>query len=29
MFREEIAHTVSGPEEIEEEVRYLMGVLAG
>lgn len=28
IFREEIAHTVSGPEEIEEEVRYLMGVLA-
>jgi RNA polymerase sigma-70 factor (ECF subfamily) len=29
VFREEIAHTVSTPEEIEEEVRYLMGVLAG
>jgi RNA polymerase sigma factor (sigma-70 family) len=29
IFREEIAHTVSSPEEIEEEVRYLMGVLAG
>jgi RNA polymerase sigma-70 factor (ECF subfamily) len=29
IFREEIAHTVSGPEEIEEEVRYLMGALAG
>jgi RNA polymerase sigma factor (sigma-70 family) len=29
LFREEIAHTVSGPEEIDEEVRYLMGVLAG
>jgi RNA polymerase sigma-70 factor (ECF subfamily) len=28
VFREEIAHTVSGPEDIEEEVRYLMGVLA-
>jgi RNA polymerase sigma factor (sigma-70 family) len=28
VFREEIAHTVSTPEEIEEEVRYLMGVLA-
>jgi RNA polymerase sigma-70 factor (ECF subfamily) len=28
IFREEIAHTVSGPAEIEEEVRYLMGVLA-
>ena len=29
IFREEIAHTVSSAEEIEEEVRYLMGVLAG
>jgi len=29
VFREEIAHTVSSPDEIEEEVRYLMGVLAG
>ena len=29
VFREEIAHTVSSAEEIEEEVRYLMGVLAG
>jgi len=28
VFREEIAHTVSTPEEIEEEVRYLMSVLA-
>jgi RNA polymerase sigma factor (sigma-70 family) len=28
LFREEIAHTVSSPEEIEEEVRYLMSVLA-
>lgn len=28
VFREEIAHTVSSAEEIEEEVRYLMGVLA-
>jgi RNA polymerase sigma-70 factor (ECF subfamily) len=28
VFREEIAHTVSGPEEIEAEVRYLMSVLA-
>ena len=27
IFREEIAHTVSGPEEIDAEVRYLMGVL--
>ena len=29
VFREEIAHTVSSPDEIEEEVRYLMSVLAG
>ncbi len=29
VFREEIAHTVSSAEEIEEEVRYLMSVLAG
>jgi len=29
IFREEIAHTVSSAEDIEEEVRYLMGVLAG
>ena len=29
LFREEIAHTVSQPEDIEEEVRYLMSVLAG
>jgi len=29
IFREEIAHTVSCADEIEEEVRYLMGVLAG
>jgi RNA polymerase sigma factor (sigma-70 family) len=29
VFREEIAHTVSSADEIEEEVRYLMGVLAG
>jgi RNA polymerase sigma-70 factor (ECF subfamily) len=28
VFREEIAHTVSSADEIEEEVRYLMGVLA-
>ena len=28
VFREEIAHTVASPEEIDEEVRYLMGVLA-
>ena len=29
VFREEIAQTVSSPEEIEDEVRYLMGVLGG
>ena len=29
VFRAEIAHTVARPEEIEEEVRYLMSVLAG
>jgi RNA polymerase sigma factor (sigma-70 family) len=29
LFREEIAQTVSSAEEIEGEVRYLMGVLAG
>jgi len=28
VFRAEIAHTVSSPEEIEEEVRYLISVLA-
>jgi RNA polymerase sigma factor (sigma-70 family) len=28
VFREEIAQTVSSPEDIEAEVRYLMGVLA-
>ncbi len=28
LFREEIAHTVSSADEIEEEVRYLMSVLA-
>jgi RNA polymerase sigma factor (sigma-70 family) len=28
IFREEIAHTVSSADEIEEEVRYLMSVLA-
>jgi len=27
LFREEIAHTVSRPEEVEEEARYLLGVL--
>jgi RNA polymerase sigma-70 factor (ECF subfamily) len=29
LLREEIAQTVSGPDEIEEEVRYLLGVLSG
>jgi RNA polymerase sigma-70 factor (ECF subfamily) len=29
VFREEIAHTVSSAGEIDEEVRYLMSVLAG
>ena len=29
VFREEIAQTVSSVEDIDEEVRYLMGVLAG
>ena len=29
VFREEIAHTVSTSEEIEEEVRHLISVLAG
>ena len=28
IFREEIAHTVASPEEIDEEVRYLLGVLS-
>ncbi len=28
VFREEIAQTVAGPEEVEEEIRYLMGALA-
>ncbi len=28
VFRAEIAHTVSSPQEIEEEVRYLISVLA-
>ena len=28
VFHEEIAHTVSDPAEIEQEVRYLLGVLA-
>jgi len=29
VFREEIAHTVTRPEEIEDEMRYLMSALAG
>ena len=29
LFREEIAHTVEGPEEVEEEIRHLLSVLAG
>jgi len=29
LFREEIAHTVERPEEVEEEIRHLLGVLAG
>ena len=28
IFREEISHTVAGPEEVEGEVRYLLSVLA-
>lgn len=29
LFRDEIAHTVASPEEIEEEVRHLLRVLSG
>ncbi|HTI72951.1 MAG TPA: sigma-70 family RNA polymerase sigma factor [Candidatus Limnocylindria bacterium] len=29
ILREEIAHTVSRPEEIDEEIRHLLAVLAG
>ncbi len=29
LFREEIAQTLGGPEEFEDEVRLMMGVLAG
>jgi DNA-directed RNA polymerase specialized sigma24 family protein len=29
LFREEIAHTVASPAEVEEEMRYLCGVMAG
>ena len=28
LFRDEIAHTVSSPDEIDEEVRYLLSVLS-
>jgi RNA polymerase sigma-70 factor (ECF subfamily) len=28
ILREEIAHTVSSPREIEEELRYLVGVMS-
>lgn len=29
LFREEIAHTVARPEEVEEEIHHLLGVLRG
>jgi DNA-directed RNA polymerase specialized sigma24 family protein len=29
LFREEIAQTVAAPEEVEEEMRYLFGVICG
>ena len=29
LFREEIAHTVAEPAEVEEEMRYLCAVMAG
>jgi RNA polymerase sigma factor (sigma-70 family) len=29
IFREEIAHTVERPEDVEEEIRHLLGVLRG
>lgn len=29
IFREEIAHTVEKPEEVEEEIRHLLAILAG
>lgn len=29
LFREEIAHTVGRPEEVEEEIRHLLAVLSG
>jgi hypothetical protein len=28
IFREEVEGTVAGPEEVEEEIRYLLSVLA-
>ena len=28
LFREEVAHTVAGPEEIEEEIRHLLGAFS-
>ena len=29
LLREEIAHTVASPEEVEDEIRYLFRVLSG
>jgi RNA polymerase sigma-70 factor (ECF subfamily) len=29
LFRDEIAHTVASPDEIEDEVRHLLRVLSG
>lgn len=29
IFREEIAHTVSSPQEVEDEIRHLISVMAG
>lgn len=29
LFREEVANTVAGPEEIEDEIRHMLGVLSG
>jgi RNA polymerase sigma factor (sigma-70 family) len=29
LLREEIAHTVAGPEEVEDEIRYLFSVVSG
>ena len=28
LFREEVAHTVSGPEEVDEEIRYLLAAFS-